>query len=164
MSVNVAPHGSKFYRFDAERRVQRKVYEAECAYLADYQELDERFTEKFGTAAPVPMEGASGGMVVSKLGKRDTNYLEWRDVKVDEAGEYLITIDYSSPDDRAFDLAVDGAAPRRVNVKGTDGKFMKVVIATELSAGIHTIRLSNASAPTPDIDRMTLDSGKGVVF
>ena len=164
VSVNVAPHGSKFYRFDAERRVQRKVYEAECAYLADYQELDERFTEKFGTAAPVPMEGASGGMVVSKLGKRDTNYLEWRDVKVDETGDYLITIDYSSPDDRAFDLAVDGAAPRSVNVKGTDGKFMKVVIATELSAGIHTIRLSNASAPTPDIDRMTLDSGKGVVF
>ena len=164
VSVNVAPHGSKFYRFDAERRVQRKVYEAECAYLADYQELDERFTEKFGTAAPVPMEGASGGMVVSKLGKRDTNYLEWRDVKVDEAGEYLITIDYSSPDDRAFDLAVDGAAPRRVNVKGTDGKFMKVVIATELSAGIHTIRLSNASAPMPDIDRMTLDSGKGITF
>ena len=41
-------------------------------------------------------------------------------------------------------------------MKGTDGKFMKVVNATELSAGVHTIRLSNASAPMPDIDRMTL--------
>ena len=162
VSVNVAPHGSKFYRFDAERRVQRKVYEAECAYLADYQEMHD--AAKSGTPFPAPQEGASGGMVVRNLGSRDTNYLEWRDVKVDEAGKYAVTIDYSSPDERWFDISVDGGAPRRVNVKGTDGKFMKVVMVPELSAGIHTIRLSNGSAWMPDIDRMTLDSGKGLVF
>ena len=90
--------------------------------------------------------------------------MEWRDVKVDEAGKYAVIIDYSSPDERWFDISIDGGAPRRVNVKGTDGKFMKVVMVPELSAGIHTIRLSNASAPMPDIDSMTLESGKGVVF
>ena len=162
VSVNVAPHASKFYRFDAEKRVQRKVYEAECAYLADYQEMHD--AAKSGTPFPAPQEGASGGMVVRNLGSRDTNYLEWRDVKVDEAGKYAVTIDYSSPDERWFDISVDGGAPRRVNVKGTDGKFMKVVMVPELSAGIHTIRLSNGSAWMPDIDRMTLDSGKGLVF
>ena len=160
VSVNVAPHASKFYRFDAEKRVQRKVYEAECAYLADYQELDERASEKLGTAAPAPKEGASGGMVVRNLGSRDTNYLEWRDVKVDEAGEYLITIDFSSPDERWFEISVDGGAPRRVNAQGTGGKFMSGVVLLELSAGVHSVRLSNASAPMPDIDRMTLASAK----
>ena len=119
---------------------------------------------KSGTPFPAPQEGASGGMVVRNLGSRDTNYLEWRDVKVYEAGEYVVTIDYSSPDERAFDFAVDGGAPRRVNVKGTDGKFMRGVIFLELSDGVHTIRLSNGSARMPDIDRMTLDSGKGIVF
>ena len=162
VSVNVAPHASKFYRFDAEKRIQRKVYEAECAYLADYQEMHDAV--KLGTPFPAPQEGASGGMVVRNLGSRDTNYLEWRDVKVYEAGEYVVTIDYSSPDERAFDFAVDGGAPRRVNVKGTDGKFMRGVVVLELSAGVHSVRLSNASAPMPDIDRMTLDSGKGIVF
>ena len=162
VSVNVAPHASKFYRFDAEKRIQRKVYEAECAYLADYQEMHDAV--KSGTPFPAPQEGASGGMVVRNLGSRDTNYLEWRDVKVYEAGEYVVTIDYSSPDERAFDFAVDGGAPRRVNVKGTDGKFMRGVIFLELSDGVHTIRLSNGSARMPDIDRMTLDPGKGIVF
>ena len=156
VSVNVAPHGAKFYRFDAERRVQRKVYEAECAYLADYQELDERFEKKLGTAAPAPMEGASGGMVVVKLGNSGTNYLEWRDVKVDAAGEYVLAIDYSSPEERWFEISVDGVAPRRLDVKGTDGKLSRVEVFARLSAGVHTIRLSNASAPMPDIDRLTL--------
>ncbi len=161
VSVNVAPHASKFYRFDAEKRVQRKVYEAECAYLADYQEMHD--AAKSGTPFPAPQEGASGGMVVRNLGSRDTNYLEWRDVKVDEAGKYAVTIGYSSPDERWFDISIDGGAPRRVNVKGTDGKFMKVVMVPELSAGIHTIRLSNGSAWMPDIDRMTLDSAEGMI-
>ena len=156
VSVNVAPHASKFYRFDAERRVQRKVYEAECAYLADYQELDERFEKKLDTAAPAPMEGASGGMVVVKLGNRDTNYLEWRDVKIDNDGEYVLVIDYSSPDDRAFDLAVDGGVVRCVEVKGTEGRLSKAEVSVKLSAGVHAIRLSNASARMPDIDRLTL--------
>ncbi len=156
VSVSVAPHASKFYRFDAERRVQRKVYEAECAYLADYQELDERFEKKLGTAAPAPMEGASGGMVVVKLGNSATNYLEWRDVKIDNDGEYVLVIDYSSPDDRAFDLAVDGGVVRRVEVKGTEGRLSKAEVSVKLSAGVHTIRLANASARMPDIDRLTL--------
>ena len=156
VSVSVAPHASKFYRFDAERRVQRKVYEAECAYLADYQELDERFEKKLGTAAPAPMEGASGGMVVVKLGNSGTNYLEWRDVKIDNDGEYVLVIDYSSPDDRAFDLAVDGGVVRRVEVKGTEGRLSKAEVSVKLSAGVHAIRLANASARMPDIDRLTL--------
>ena len=156
VSVNVAPHGSKFYRFDAERRVQRKVYEAECAYLADYQELDERFEKKLGTAAPAPMEGASGGMVVVKLGNSATNYLEWRDVKVDAAGEHVLAFDYSSPEERWFEVSVDGGAPRRLDVKGTDGGLSRVEVFARLSAGVHTIRLANASARMPDIDRLTL--------
>ena len=156
VSVSVAPHASKFYRFDAERRVQRKVYEAECAYLADYQELDERFEKKLGTAAPAPMEGASGGMVVVKLGNSATNYLEWRDVKIDNDGEHVLAFDYSSPEERWFEVSVDGGAPRRLDVKGTDGMLSRVEVFARLSAGVHTIRLANASARMPDIDRLTL--------
>lgn len=154
VSVNVAPHASKFYRFDAEKRVQRTVYEAECAYLADYQEL--RDAAKAGTAFPAPMEGASGGMIVRYLGNRATNYLEWRDVKVDADGEYVLSISYFSPDDRSFDVAIDGGMAQKVEVKGSDGKISMVKMAYKLAAGVHSVRLSNANGWMPDIDGMTL--------
>ena len=154
VSVNVASHASKFYRFDAERRVQRKVYEAECAYLADYQELGDG--AKAGTAFPSPMEGASGGMIVRYLGNRDTNYLEWRDVKVDADGAYVLSISYASPDDRSFDVAIDGGTAQKVEVKGSDGKISMVKMACKLAAGVHSVRLLNANGWMPDIDGMTL--------
>ena len=154
VTVKVAPHASKFYRFDAERRILRRVYEAECAYLADYQEL--KNAVEAGTAFPEPKADASGGMIVRFLGNRDSNHLEWRDVNIDAAGTYALSFGYSSPDDRAFDLSVDGGAVRRVDVKGTSGGISTVEVAMPLSAGIHVIRLSNASAWMPDVDRMTL--------
>lgn len=157
VSVNVAPHASRFYRFDAERRVQRTVYEAECAFLADYQELVD--ATRAGTAFPAPLQGASGGMIVRYLGNRGSNYLEWRDVKVDEDGDYELTIDYATSEDRSFDVSIDGGAPRRVMAYA---KVSKVVLLEKLAAGVHTIRLSNASAWMPDVDRMTLQAFHGV--
>ena len=158
VSVRVAPHASKFYRFDAERRTQRKVYEAECAFLTDYQELWDAV--KAGTAFPAPLEGASGGMIVRYLGNRASNDLVWADVKVDAAGTYVFSIDYASPDDRMFELSVDGGSAQPVKVKGTGGKVATVEVAAPLSAGVHSVRLSNATAWMPDIDRMTLSLAK----
>ena len=155
VSVTVAPHASKFYRFDAERRVPRTVYEAECAFLADYQELAD--ATKAGTAFPAQQADASGGVVVRYLGNRASNYLEWRDVKVDKDGLYELTIDYASPEDRTLDLSIDGTSAGRVEAKGTDGRISKAAtVVAKLAAGVHKIRLSNESAWMPDIDRMTL--------
>ena len=154
VSVTVAPHATKFYRLDATRRVQRTVYEAESAYLADYQELKD--AAKAGTAFPAQMDAASGGKIVRYLGNRASNCLAWRDVKIDVAGDYALSFAYASPDDRSFELSVDGGAPRRVAAKGTDGKLESVETTVTLAAGVHTLRLSNASAWMPDIDRLTL--------
>ena len=154
VSVKVEPHASKFYRVDAERRMQRTVYEAECAYLTDYQELHNAV--KVGTAFPAKSKDASGGMIVRYLGNRASNDMVWSDVKVDAAGEYVFSIAYYSPDDRSFDLAVDGGKEQKINVKGTGGKISTVNVTVALSAGIHSVRLSNAAAWMPDIDRMTL--------
>ena len=158
VSVKVAPHASKFYRVDAERRMQRTVYEAECAYLTDYQELHNAV--KVGTAFPAKAKDASGGMIVRYLGNRASNDLVWPDVKVDAAGEYVFSIDCSSPDDRSFDLAVDGGKAQQINVKGTGGRVSAVNVTATLSAGVHSVRLSNAAAWMPDIDRMTLSAVK----
>ena len=154
VSVKVAPHASKFYRFDAERRMVRRVYEAETAFLSDYQELFD--ATKAGTAFPDQRADASGGVIVRYIGNRATNDLVWRDVKVDESGEYVLAFRYATPDDRAFDLFVDDGAAIHVATPTTDGKIATVKVHVRLEAGIHTIRLSNASAWMPDIDCMTL--------
>ena len=154
VSVKVAPHASKFYRLDAERRLQRRVYEAECAYLSDYQEL--RDAAKAGTAFPAQWEGASGGVVVRNLGNRASNDLVWKNVKIDAAGRYDFSFDVASPDDRSFDIYVDGEKAQRVEVRGTGGKIAAARATVALSAGLHAIRLANACAWMPDIDRMTL--------
>ena len=155
VSVKVAPHASKFYRFDAERRVMRKVYEAETAFLADYQELYD--AAKAGTAFPDQRADASGGVIVRYIGNRATNDLVWQEVRVDSAGEYVLAFDYSSPDDRAFDLSVDGGKPVRIAAPATGGKISQVSTKLRLAAGVRSVRLSNASAWMPDIDRMTIE-------
>ena len=77
-------------------------------------------------------------------------------MKVDAAGEYVLAFDYAAPEDRAFDLSIDGGAARRVATPGTAGKIGTVQVTVPLAAGVHAIRLSNATAWMPDLDRMML--------
>ncbi|MBQ7188755.1 MAG: alpha-galactosidase [Kiritimatiellae bacterium] len=152
--VKVAPHATKFYRIDAKRRLQRSIYEAESAFLTDYQEL--RDAVKAGTAFPDSMKEASGGMYVRYIGNRASNDLIWKDVKIDEAGEFVLAFDYASPEDRAFDLSINGSTAKRIATPGTGGKIGTVQVTVPLAAGVHTIRLSNATAWMPDLDRLVL--------
>ena len=155
VSVTVAPHGSKFYRFDAARRLPRVIYEAESAFLSDYQELSDG--AKSGTAFPAQREGASGGVLVRYLGNRATNDLVWREVKVDAAGDYVLTFHYAAEDDRAFDLSIDGGEGVRIAAPAANGGAIAAVATrARLGSGVHTVRISNATAWTPDIDRMTV--------
>ena len=153
VSVKVASHASRFYRFDAERRLPRVVYEAESAFLSDYQELSDG--EKSGTAFPAQREGASGGVLVRCLGNCATNDLVWREVKVDVAGDYVLTFHYAAEDDRAFDLSINGGEGVRIAAPAANGGAIAAVATrARLGSGVHTIRISNATAWTPDIDRM----------
>ena len=79
------------------------------------------------------------------LFNRSSNDLVWRDVKVDADGEYVLSIDFVSPEDRGFNLSVDGASTRHVDVKGTNGAISTIKVPVKLTAGVHSIRLSNAA-------------------
>lgn len=154
VSVKLPPHASKFYRFDAEKRLQRTIYEAETAFLTEYQELHD--PRKRGTAFPDRQETASCGVVVRYLGNRASNDLVWQDVKIDRDGMYTLRFDYESPDARAFQVSVDGDAPTSVYAPSSSGKSASAEKTLHLSAGVHTIRIFNNEAWMPDIDRMTI--------
>ena len=85
VTVRLAPHASRFYLLDAERRLERKRYEAEWAFIPDYQELHD--PEKAGTGYYQADESASGGMVAANCRK-----LVWRDVWSEKGGEYDVEV------------------------------------------------------------------------
>ena len=154
VTVKVAPHASRFYRFDAEKRLMRTVYEAETAYLREYQEL--RKCEEAGTAAPGEFKEASQGVLVRYLGNRERNDLVWPEVKVDEEGTYLLEFHYASPDDRMMNLQVDGGETKALLARATNGKIDSVRAYVQLKAGVHQVRLFNGEAWLPDMDRLVI--------
>ena len=158
MTVTVAPHATRFFRIDAERRLERTLYEAETAFLSEYQEL--KNAAEAGTAHASEYSGASGGVAVRFLGNRDANDLLWKDVNILKSGRRTLEFRCSAPNgDRAFDVQIDGGPKRRLSVKSTGGGFVSVKLQADLNAGIHTIRVSSAVGWAPDIDclRLTME-------
>lgn len=154
VSVAVAPHATRFFRLDAERRLERTVYEAETAYLPDYQELKD--ADKAWTAHAVPVTNASGGVAVTKLGKRPTNDLVFRDVRITSPGRRRLVFFCRAEGARSLGVSVDGGSVRTLDVSGTAGAFAPVAYDVDLAGGLHEIRLTNPSAPLPDVDRMEI--------
>ena len=160
LTVRVRPHAAKFYRFDAERRIDRERYEAETAWLSDYSEIGEGSAAPAGKkrrrAKPQETAGASGGVAVVDLGGFDSNDLIWRDVHVSTAGDFRLVFRCSSPELRGFSAQIDGGAPHELLVPATADGFTDVSVAVRLEKGVHAIRLSNATAPMPNVDCLTI--------
>ena len=154
-TLKLAPHSSRFFRFDAEERLERKVYEAETAFLHDFQCLSD--FRKAGTAAPDALPGASGGVAVRFLGNRPSNWLEWREVEIKKGGRRTLELQYYSHGDRKFFVEIDGGEKMEFKTAKTpEGKTDTVVFEAELAPGFHTVRISNPGGWAPDIDKLTL--------
>ena len=161
--VDVPPHAARFFLFDADRRLDRVIYEAETAYLTDYSEL---YADGLGSPEGRRAQGlvyyafahgASGGMAVVNLGGRDTNDLVWKDVNCSAPGPRRLVFWCASPENRSMMLQIDGGAPVEVKVGDTGGKFAPFARDVDFTAGLHAVRLSNPWAKMPDIDRMTVE-------
>ena len=151
-TVKVRPHAALFYRFDAEKRLERTVYEAEAGFLTCYQELTD--AEKAGTAFPGRFPAASGGMLVRFLGNKDENDLVWKDVKIDRGGKRTLVFRHFSCDDRRFYVQIDGGEKIPVETPATGVCTKEVSIEVDLKPGVHAVRVSNPEHWAPDIDAM----------
>ena len=153
-TLSVPPHGTRFFRFDAERRTDRTFYEAETAYLTAYQELVK--TDRSGTAYPAQWRLASGGVAVCQLGMKADNDLVWKEVCISRPGEYCLEFAVMSPDKRCFFVQIDDDKPVELFVPATGGVFVNVSCRKALSVGIHYVRIFNAVAQMPIVDSMRL--------
>ncbi|MCR5179882.1 MAG: alpha-galactosidase [Bacteroidaceae bacterium] len=155
--VTLPAHGTAIYVATAEERLQRTLFEAETAFIGNYQELKNNQAFPNGTTDDEATY-CSGGCKVGWLGRAEDNDLQWRDVHVLASGRYRLSISYITGESRSMQLFVDGQ--RIQNFTGLNsGAWNRVAtkaITIHLDAGTHTVRLSNASAWMPDIDCMKL--------
>ncbi len=156
ISLTVPAHGTRIFRAKGQKRLERQVYEAETAYMSDYQEI--RNNVEGGTAIYDHKEGASGGYIARYLGNRSSNDLRWQRVETTRGGMRKLTFTYYSGEDRTFDLEVNGRRIATLHTHSRDWNAPATIsVETYLPKGMNNIRLYNTDGWMPDIDRMTLD-------
>ena len=153
--VKVPAHGTRIYVATATERLERRRYEAETAFISDYQELKNNQQEKTGIYESASY--CSAGFKAGWLGQSEKNDLQWRNVYSAEGGEYSLTIASISGESRNITISVNGQ--RVKTVSANSGGWQKVgttKLTVNLQKGRNTIRLSNASGWMPDIDYIEL--------
>jgi len=152
-NVSIPAHGTQVFILTG-RRNQPIRYEAETAWLKEYQELN----PATDNAHYMPNEIASQGELVRFLGNRPTNYMEWRNVYVKKSGTYNLTVGYISPDARQFTLSVNNKQARQLQATNTVNTNSVGTCSTKVyfRKGFNTVRLSNDKDWAPDIDYMDI--------
>ena len=149
--VNVPAHGTRIYVAEAETRLERTRYEAETAYISDYQELLNNQTEKTGIYEAANF--CSCGFKAGWLGYSEQNDLQWRDVYSEEGGEYQLDIAYISGESRNITVSVNGETVQTISANSGGWQTVgKKRLTIQLQKGNNTIRLSNPKTWMPDID------------
>lgn len=153
LNVSVPAHGVKVYKAKAELRNERRVYEAETAYLSAYQELYNPLA--VGTPVIEDDDRCSGGVMISNLGSSPRNDLQWRNIYSNDGGDYVATFDVVSDGDTEFIVCVNDAQSQRFKVGKSQG-IQSVDMNISLRPGKNNIRLVNDRGRMPSVDRMIL--------
>lgn len=150
---SLAPHSVLICRLEGERRLEPNRYEAEWAYLPCYDDLGKNPKQVFYA----PSATCSGGMKVARLGGREENIAEWKEVYSNDGGEYDMTIFYSCGDDRKLELSINGVKTelKKLNA-GDKDKVTSVTVPVTLTPGYNVIRMGSSFGWAPDIDCFTL--------
>ena len=157
VSFTIPAHGTKIFRAKGKKRLERRVYEAETAWLSAYQEIRNNQAEV--TAIYAADNNASGGYKAGYLGKRAENDLQWKNVRVENAGNRKMTFTVFCGEEREMTLEVNGKLVRTIKVKGLDWSTPQdITVEVPLLKGNNVVRLYNASNWMPDIDRMVLSN------
>ena len=160
LKYEVPAHGVKIFRVEGEQRLEPVLYEAEQAYLNQFDDLAKR--ERI--VGYKPYDGASGGMVVSNLGGSRDNYAEWKEVYSERGGKYLMHIAYVPTgkkdreiNDRVLEVEINGNRVVVDNLKKDSETVATVTVPVDLKPGYNVVRMSSRLTWTPDIDCFTLE-------
>ena len=151
LSVTLPAHATRVFVVKGKQRLQRKLYEAETAFLSSYQEI--RNNQAVLTAIYDEDTHCSGGVKATWLGGRADNDLRWRNVYVQRGGRYGLRLNCLTKDPRTLFVDVNGRTVDSLTYT-VDGE--QTVFVT-LTKGRNEVRLWNADDRMPDVDYMIVD-------
>lgn len=162
IKYRVPAHGVKILRVEGEKRTDPIRYEAEQAYLNQYDALLKRPR----AVAYQSFEGASGDMTICNLGGHKDNYAEWNEVYSSTGGKYKLKIHYVPAgkrereiEDRRMEVTVNGNRTTISNLETDRSKGVSVVeIPVELNKGYNVIRIGSRYTWTPDLDCLVVEA------
>lgn len=137
LSVSVPGHATRIYRLTAEKRLERRIYEGETAWMETYQEL--KNPVEVGTAYYKQVPEASGGVVASQVGEKG-GPLVWRHVWSAKGGKYSLKL-HTLGEGGKIVLSLNG---RPVALKD-------LAAAVTLKPGDNEVKVTGAET-LPDID------------
>lgn len=155
--VQVPAHGTAMLRLEGQSSFDKTSFEAEYAYMNEYNEV---LIEEKGTytgARFSPKFGASGNYVMKDLGKRETNWAEFRDVYSTTGGKYKLKLFYYSGTNAELSVYVNGVLHQMgvLNSGGANKRARAFIDEIELNPGYNTIRLTSTGV-APEIDKIVL--------
>lgn len=117
-----------------------------------------------GAVSAQPCAKCSGGEKVVGIGGGTANTLTFDQITAPRDGTYVLTLDYLTVQNRAFQFSVNGGPLATVTVGGTSSNLPSATrVPVTLKVGKNTIRFSNPAAVVlPDLDRITV-SGDGTL-
>lgn len=162
---DVPAHGVRIFRVEGKKRIEPCIYEAEHAFLNDFDDLAKRKR----SVTFMPFESASGGMTVTNLGGHKDNYALWDEVYSENGGRYKMTLYYVPSEKGRGGIREPSVNDRRIEVSVNGNMFVikqlesdrstgvnKVEIPVELHKGYNVVKIGSRLTFTPDIDCFTL--------
>jgi hypothetical protein len=135
----------------------QELFEAEYAWINNFN-LTQNSVVVPGQGIVVADSMCSGRAKVCSLGNSPDNYIEFRDICANTAGRYHLTISYLSGNNKNATLTVNGTDTLLTNLNSGGSKIIgKQTYPVLLNKGFNTIRITNATQPLPDIDKIQLD-------
>ena len=156
LSAIVPAHATRIYKLEAENRLDRYIYEAETAFLHDYQEIYNN--QSLGTAVYESNSAASGGAFVGWLGGKRSNSLMWKDVYVIEEADYVAHFSATSAETRPFTVVLNGVDCGTISVMTNSwSSFKEYDMTLHLKAGSNSIEIYNENGWMPNIDYLSIE-------
>lgn len=156
LKADLPPHSVKILRLEGERRIEPQRYEAEWAWLNQYDDLGKRSTP----VCYVQDEACSGGVKIIHLGGSPENYAEWKNVYSEKGGVYKLTLRYKAGVASKAELLVNGKTYALELQASENETCAEQTVNVELNSGNNLVRLVSAEALLPEIDCFYLQNLK----
>lgn len=161
--VSVPSHGVVMLKVVGTKAKLQETFEGEYAWINNFN-LTQNVNIVANQGRATVDAACSGRAKANYIGNRADNYIEFRDVFANTAGKYKLTITYMTGENRNATVSINGKDTLLTNLNsGAFTTLKSISFPVSLNKGNNVIKISNATAWAPDIDKINIDLNKSNV-